>query len=184
MPPFGEMLRTLAAWGIIPLSACATLPDVHRVERTAKTEPVKFETARGPVSKSTSAGILKDLKSESGPSEILRKHLALEEAINRDSPLVLGNRLVLLQDGPATYKAMFAAIRAARDHINLETYIFDDSEIGSKFATLLQKKQAAGVQVNLIYDSVGCLDTPKEFFEGLRAAGVRTLEFNPVNPAN
>lgn len=184
MPSLAEMLRTLTAWGMIPLSACASLPEVHRVESPAKAEPVKFETAHGPVSKSTSTAILKDLKSESGPSDILRKHLALEEAINRDSPLVLGNRLVLLQDGPATYKAMFAAIRAARDHINLETYIFDDSEIGSEFAALLLEKQAAGVQVNLIYDSVGCLDTPKAFFEGLRTAGIRTLEFNPVNPAN
>ena len=182
MSSFAEMLRTLTACGIIPLSACATLPDANHVDRIAKTEPVTFETARGPVSKRTSAAILKDLKSESGPSDILQKHLALEEAINRDSPLVLGNRLVLLQDGPATYKAMFAAIRAARDHINLETYIFDDSEIGTEFATLLLEKQAAGVQVNLIYDSVGCIDTPKEFFEGLRAAGIRTLEFNPVNP--
>lgn len=103
MPSFAEMLRTLTACGILPLSACATLPDANHVERIAQTEPVKFETARGPVSKSTSAAILNDLKSESGPTDILKKHLALEEAINRDSPLVLGNRLVLLQDGPATY---------------------------------------------------------------------------------
>ena len=61
----GEMLRTLTAWGMISLSACATLPDVHRVEIPAKTDPVKFETAHGPVSKSTSTAILKDLNSES-----------------------------------------------------------------------------------------------------------------------
>ncbi len=184
---FGRMLRSMTAWAMILLSACASLPDVHRMdslENSAQTEPVQFETARGPVSKSTSTAILKDLKSESGSSDMLRKHLALEEAINLDSPLVLGNRLVLLQDGPATYKAMLAAIRAARDHINLETYIFDDSEVGQEFAALLLEKQAAGVQVNLIYDSVGSLATPKEFFEKLRAAGIQTLEFNPINPAN
>ena len=70
--------------------------------------------------------------------------MALEQAINTDSPLVLGNKLVLLQDGPATYQAMFAAMRAARDHINLETYIFEDDEIGNQFADLLLEKQAAG----------------------------------------
>jgi len=28
---------------------------------------------------------------------------------------------------------MFAAIRGARDHINLETYIIEDDEIGTQF---------------------------------------------------
>ena len=125
-------------------------------------------TRSGPVSAGKSAAILEELKSKSGDIDILQKHLALEQAINADSPLVLGNKLVLLQDGPATYQAMFAAIRKAKDHINLETYIFEDDDIGRQFADLLLERQAAGVQVNLIYDSVGCLNTPKEFFERLR----------------
>jgi cardiolipin synthase len=179
-----ERARYIAACGILPLSACATLPDPPRVTpASSPNSPVEFETARGPVSPRKNSAILNELKSESGNIDILKKHLAVEEAIYHDSPLVLGNRLVLLQDGPATYKAMFAAIRAARDHINLETYIFEDGEIGTEFADLLLEKQAAGVQVNVIYDSVGCIDTPKEFFERLRAAGIQTLEFNPINPA-
>ena len=175
------VLQLFAACGILPLAACATLPD-SRAAQPARVEPVKFESARGPVAKSASAAILKNLKSESGSSDILHKHLALEGSINRDSPLVLGNRALLLQDGPATYEAMFAAIQKARDHINLQTYIFESGEIGSRFAALLLEKQAAGVQVNLIYDSVGNLTTPTEFFERLRAGGIQLLEFNPVNP--
>jgi len=94
IPSFADLLRILTSCGITPLSPCATLPDANRVESIAQTEPVTFENARGTVSKSTSAAILNDLKSESGPSDILQKHLALEETINRDSPLVLGNWLV------------------------------------------------------------------------------------------
>ncbi|MGA8048988.1 MAG: cardiolipin synthase [Burkholderiales bacterium] len=145
-------------------------------------QAVEFDNARGPVSAGKSAAILDKLESKSGDIDILEKHLAMEQAINADSPLVLGNKLVLLQDGPATYQAMFAAIRQAKDHINLETYIFEDDDIGKQFAELLLERQAAGVQVNLIYDSVGCLNTPKEFFERLRAGGIQVLEFNPVNP--
>jgi cardiolipin synthase len=37
--------------------------------------------------------------------------------------------------------------------------------------------------VNLIYDGVGTLGTPEEFFQRLRDSGIRTLQFNPVNPA-
>lgn len=166
---------------LVPV-ACATLPDP--VHETGKPHPktVKFDQARGPVSASEGAAILEDLKRKSGDLDILEKHLALEQTINANSPLVLGNKLVLLQDGPATYQAMFAAIRKAKDHINLETYIIEDDEIGRQFADLLLKKQAKGVQVNLIYDSVGSRSTPKEFFKRLADGGIQVLEFNPINP--
>jgi len=47
---------------------------------------------------------------------------------------------------------------------------------------VLVAKQRAGVQVNLIRDSVGTRSTPKEFFKQLAEAGIKVLEFNPVNP--
>ncbi|MDA8260266.1 MAG: cardiolipin synthase [Betaproteobacteria bacterium] len=149
---------------------------------TPHTQAVAFEGQHGPVSAGRSAAIIEGLERKAGDSDILQKHLAMEQAINADSPLVLGNKLTLLQDGPATYQAMFAAMRAAKDHINLETYIFEDDDIGRQFADLLLAKQATGIQVNLIYDSVGCLNTPKEFFGRLSDGGIRVLEFNPVNP--
>jgi cardiolipin synthase len=167
---------------LLNIAGCASLPDAERELEKPHIQAVEFDGARGPVSAGKSAVILEELKSKSGDIDILQKHLALEQAINADSPLVLGNKLVLLQDGPATYQAMFAAIRKAKDHINLETYIFDDDDIGRQFADLLLERQAAGVQVNLIYDSVGCLYTPKEFFERLKTGGIQILEFNPVNP--
>ena len=161
---------------------CASLPDASLEAEKMHVHKVAFETARGPVSASKSAAILESLKRKSGDIDILQKHIAVEEAINVDSPLVLGNKLAILQDGPATYKAMSDAIRKGKDHINFETYIFEDDEIGQRFADLLLEKQAAGVQVNLIYDSVGSIGTPKAFFERFKAAGIQVVEFNPVNP--
>jgi cardiolipin synthase len=172
----------VAACLLLAAAGCASLPDAAREMETPRTQAVEFEGARGPVSADRSSAIIENLQRKSGDTDILQKHLAVEQAINIDSPLVLGNKLVLLQDGPATYQAMFAAMRAAKDHINLETYIFEDDDIGRQFADLLLERQAAGVQVNLIYDSVGCLNTPKEFFGRLRAGGIQVLEFNPVNP--
>jgi cardiolipin synthase len=77
---------------------------------------------------------------------------------------------------------MFAAINAAQSHINLETYIFTDDEVGQRFAAILIAKQQQGVQVNLIRDSVGTLTTPAGFFDRFTDAGISVLEFNPVNP--
>ena len=121
------------------------------------------------------------LKRQAGPTDILDRHIALIQSIG-GSPLVAGNHATLLVDGPATYAAMLEAIQNATDHINLETYIFEDDDVGYRFADLLLQKQSEGVQVNLIYDSVGCMNTPAAFFQRLREGGVQTLEFNPINP--
>ena len=97
---------------------------------------------------------------------------------------MVGNHVRLLQDGPDTYRAMFAAIAAARDHINMETYILEDDEIGQQFAAALMEKQRQGVQVNLIYDSVGTLGTPVEFFERLRDSGISHIGVQPDQPGD
>jgi len=174
---------TLVTTCLFYTSGCLKLSDTDREMAKTRYQQVDFEDAQGFVSRARSEAILSQLADwQTSENYILQKHLAFEQAVNADSPLVLGNRLVLLQNGPATYAAMFAAIRAASDHINLETYIFDDDEIGNQFADLLLERQAAGVQVNIIYDSFGGILTPATFYQRLRDGGIQLLEFNPLNP--
>ncbi len=142
---------------------------------------VRMHGAHGQLSAAQSKAVLDRLKARGTGTDIFDRHLALEEAIN-GSPLTVGNRVQLLQDGPATYQAMFSAITAARDHINMETYSLDDDEVGQRFAQLLIDKQRQGVQVNLIRDSVGTFSTPAAFFKRLTDAGIKVLEYNPINP--
>ncbi len=144
-------------------------------------QTVAMEGVKGQLSRQQSNVILASLISRSEDTGVFERHLALEEKI-AGSPLVIGNRTQLFRDGESTYAAMFKAIASAKDHINVETYIIEDDEIGRKFSDALIAKQAQGVQVAMIYDSVGSLQTPKEFFQRLRDSGIKTLEFNPVNP--
>lgn len=99
------------------------------------------------------------------------------------SPLTAGNRVVPLVDGPQTFGAIEKAVRAARHHIHVETFIYDDDELGRKFAELLVEKQREGVAVRVIYDSIGSMETNPRFFEELQAQGVEVREFRPMNPA-
>lgn len=165
----------------VALAGCATLPDTEALIQRHSTQAANFENARGPLSAKRSAAILAALQRKSGDLDILDKQMALEQAIS-DSPLTLGNKVTLLQDGTATYAAMLTAIARAKDHINLETYIIEDDAVGQEFAAQLLAAQARGVQVNMIYDSVGGFNTPKAFFERLTQAGIAVLEFNPINP--
>jgi len=174
-------LTALLCFFVINMAGCATLPDADALIERHSAQAARFESASGPLSSQRSAAIVTELKRKSGDLDILDKQLALEQAIS-DSPLTLGNRVTLLQDGAATYSAMVAAILQAKDHINLETYIIEDDAIGREFAALLLQAQARGVQVNLMYDSIGSISTPRAFFQRLKAAGVAVLEFNPVNP--
>ena len=172
-------MAVFAAVGAVLLGACETLPEVSRGPRNM--HAVRFEDGKGPLTGAQSAAIIARLKTSSGGTSILERHIALEQSFV-DSPLLVGNHVTLLKDGPATYQAMFAAIRKAKDHIHLETYIIEDDEIGRKFSDLLIEKQKQGVQVSVIYDSAGSINTPRAFFERLEASGLRTLEFNPINP--
>ena len=95
-------------------------------------------------------------------------------------PLVTGNRVDLLQDGPCTYSAMFEAIEQARDHVNLESYMLEAEGPGQEFAQRLIARAKAGVRVNVLYDSFGSIGTPESYFEHLRANGVNVCEYNPL----
>lgn len=179
-----QRLNRIAVAVLVGLSACSTLPtfEPEAVLAAAPSKP-QLDGARGPLSPEQSKAVLARLAARAPDTGIFDRHLAIEEAVV-GSPLTVGNQATLLQDGPATYSAMFAAIEAARDHINLETYILDDDEVGRRFADALIAKQKKGVQVNVIHDSVGTLFTPKEFFKRMTDAGIKVLEFNPVNPKN
>lgn len=174
-------LALTSAFLMFVAAGCAALPDTDSIIARHSAQAARFESALGALSTEKSASIIAGLKSRSGDIDILDKQIALEQAIG-DSPLVVGNKVILLQDGEATYAAMFVAIRAARDHINLESYIIEDDEIGRQFADLLLVQQQRGVQVNVIYDSFGGMNTPAAYFDRLRQGGINVLEFNPINP--
>lgn len=98
------------------------------------------------------------------------------------APLVAGNRVTLLVDGPQTLKAIRTAIESARHHVHLETYIFADDEIGRALRELLIRRRQDGIEVRVLYDAIGSVTTPAAFFEPLQRAGVEVLRFQPLNP--
>jgi cardiolipin synthase len=161
-------------------TACASLPEVDSLHRVAAASGSPTVTnAQGTLSNSASRSLLTTRWHNSHTD--IAGLAALEEAATGD-PLIEGNKIALLYDGPQTMKAMMDAISKAKDNINLETYIFDQDELGLRFADLLIARQREGVQVNIIYDSVGTIGTPQVFFDRMREAGIHLLAFNPVNP--
>jgi cardiolipin synthase len=166
-------------------NGCASLPNVAAVieETPPNQKPHRINSSKGLLSHQKSKAIMERLKKSVDPTDILERLSIVVESVT-DSPLSKGNKVTLLSDGPATYAAMFTAMQKAKSHINLESYIIEDDKTGRAFADLLLQKQAEGVQVQIIYDSLGCINTPAAYFQRLRDAGIQVVEFNPLNPLN
>src|SRR5262249_37661758 len=65
----------------------------------------------------------------------------------------------------------------------LEYYIFEDVSCnGEQLGDLLIAKAQEGVGIHLIYDGIGSISTPADFFARLQSAGVQGVQFNPPNP--
>lgn len=161
------------------VAACATLPEVGDAGMPAKAGPT-VASANGALQSKQAAALLARRWARATPD---MKALAVLEEAATGVPLIAGNKVMLLFDGPATMKEMMAAVQQAKSTINLETYIFDQDPIGIQFADLLIDKQKQGVIVNVLYDAVGTLSTPRAFFDRMKAAGITLVAFNPVNPA-
>jgi cardiolipin synthase len=170
----------LAAIALV-LAGCATLPDVDPWLRFGAAPGASEASLRRPITPRESQALLAKLERRDASDFALRRQAALEEAV-AGTPLVSGNDVALLTDNAASLESMLEAIERATDHINVEFYIFRDDEAGRRFAEALLRKRSQGVAVHLIYDSVGSIQTPREFFDRMRAAGIEVLEFNPVNP--
>lgn len=163
------------------LAGCGSLPTIVPDMEMRSAKNIRMKGGNGVLTEEQAKSALDRLKQQNGNNTILDRHLAVEGAIT-GAPLVTGNKATLLIDGPATYASMTQAIQAAHSHINMETYIIEDDEVGRQFSGMLIAMQKKGVQVNLLYDSVGALNTPRTFFQPMIDAGINVLEFNPLNP--
>ncbi len=163
---------------LLLFSACASLPKASEIPAE---KPPSVVGPGGELSPGKSEAVIKKVEKQAENRTLIQQHLVLMESVS-GAPLVTGNKITLLEDAPAAYASMKEAILKAHDHINLEVYLFADDDVGQAFADLLLQKQAEGVQVNIIYDSVGCKAVPVSFFERMREGGILALEFNPINP--
>ena len=177
-------IRLVAAAALCVLAAagCATLPDTDAAIARHTGQAARFENASGPVSAQKSAAVLAELKRKSGDIDILEKQIALEQAIV-DSPLVLGNKVTLLQDGAATYAGdVRRDPRRAGPHQpgNLHPR-GRRSGAGSSPTSCWSSRRGASRSTSSTTASAAS-STPKAFFDRLTEGGIAVLEFNPVNP--
>jgi cardiolipin synthase len=189
---FSAASRAGAALILCLLGACAGVPDADKAIETAAAPgaaKTQIQDARGPLTAAESKALLAKLAIQADGSEILQRHLAIEQAV-ADSPLTANNAVKVLRDGPETFRAIADAIRGAKHDLLLEYYTIEDVtlENGQGGTTslddLLLAKRREGVEIAILYDAYGSSDTPADFFDRLSQAGVRLLPYHPIAPTN
>jgi cardiolipin synthase A/B len=105
--------------------------------------------------------------------------LCVLEAVT-DSKIHHGGRVEVLTNGEVFYEAELEAIRAAKESVNIEAYIFQKGELTKKFVEALTERARAGVKVRMVIDAIGSFATWESYFAELRAAGGRICWYNPL----
>lgn len=77
------------------------------------------------------------------------------DRLSPNHPLLGGNAVHILVDAAEAYPDIFAAIRNARHHIHLQSYIIGADTTGRELMDALAERAAAGVEVRVLYDEFG-----------------------------
>lgn len=112
-------------------------------------------------------------------SDIRKKRLSALIQSNANTKATCGNHIKVLQDGGETFNALFKAMEEAEHFIHLQYYILEQGGLLDKMLELFQRKIEEGVQVRILYDSLGSYHLrgrPKKHFQDIG------VEIHPIMP--
>ncbi len=78
----------------------------------------------------------------------------------------------ILTSGYDFFPSLLRDIAAAKNHIHIDMYIFEDDALGLLISDALIAKAREGVEVRIIYDDVGSWKVKKHFWERMRDEGI------------
>ena len=90
-------------------------------------------------------------------------------------------QLQWLYMGQEIFPTLLAAIGAAQKSVQLETYIYNDGQLGRRFLEALLAAARRGVRVRVLVDAAGSWFLPNDFFNLLLASGAEVRRFNPLH---
>ncbi|MDD3269358.1 MAG: cardiolipin synthase, partial [Syntrophomonadaceae bacterium] len=89
------------------------------------------------------------------------------------------NSVEIFDDGQKLSQKMMKSMNRAEKYIHLEYYIIRNDDTGKAIRDILAAKARSGVEVKLLYDGMGCLHLPRNFFKPLIVAGAEVSQFFP-----
>lgn len=99
---------------------------------------------------------------------------------NSHSALTLHNRVKILNNGEECFPALFGDMARAEKFIHIEFFGIESGELFEQMFEVLRERAARGVEVRVIYDSVGGRALRNRDIERMKSAGIDVRSFMPV----
>ena len=124
--------------------------------------------------------------------EALRLLEEEDEAIYRQSkyindwanfPIYQNTSTKYYKCGEDMFVDMLSELEKAEHFIFLEYFIVEEGIMFGKVLEILERKVKEGIDVRVIYDDVGCINTlPPKYYKVLLEKGIKCAAFNPFRP--
>ena len=107
--------------------------------------------------------------------DIILYNLEAGQAVLTDN-----NDIQIYTDGKEKFRALYEEIKTAKKYIHIQYYIFRNDELWQAIEPLLIDKAKHGVEVRVLFDSMGCRSMKNKDWEHLEEAGIEVAEFFPA----
>ena len=97
-----------------------------------------------------------------------------------EAVLTDNNDVRIYTDGKEKFEALISEMEQARQYIHLQYYIIKNDELWQKIEEVLIRKVKHGVEVRVLFDSMGCRTMKNKDWERLEEAGIWAAEFFPA----
>ena len=107
--------------------------------------------------------------------DLVMYNLAAAKSVYTDD-----NDVEIYTDGKEYFAHLYEAVSTAKEFIHIQSYIIKNDELWQALEKLLYKKVKEGVQVRILYDSMGCRKMGKRDWERIQRKGIQVGEFFPA----
>ena len=114
------------------------------------------------------------------PEQERFRSLILYNLNEGEAVLTDNNDVQVFTDGKEKFKALIDEMEHARRYIHLQYYIIKNDELWQKIEEVLLRKARQGVEIRVLFDSMGCRTMHNRDWERLEAAGIEVAEFFPA----
>ncbi len=90
------------------------------------------------------------------------------------------NDIKILTDGNEKFDTLIEDMEKAEDFIHIQYYIIKDDVLFNRMKEVLVRKVKQGVEVRLLFDSMGCRSVPSRYWRELKKEGIFIAEFFPA----
>lgn len=108
------------------------------------------------------------------------KRLILYNLNEGEAVLTDNNDIRIFTDGREKFQALLSEMDHARNYIHVQYYIIRNDELWKEIEEVLARKARQGVEVRVLFDSMGCRGMHRSDWARMERAGIQVAEFFPA----